>query len=111
MHPLIENNLDAIRALCRGYGVEKLEVFGSIMTDDFRDDSDVDFIAHYPKGYDFGPWGSRFLELEKQLGEVLERDVDVLTASVLTRKNVYFQREVNASRKVIFDVSHAAVTA
>ena len=103
MHPLIEDNLDAIRAMCREYGIEKLEVFGSIMTNDFRDDSDVDFIAHYPKGYDFGPWGSRLFDLEKSLAALLYRDVDVVMTSAL--RNTWFRRTADETRMEIFDAS------
>jgi uncharacterized protein with HEPN domain len=35
MHPLIENNREAIARLCRLHGVRSLEAFGSILRDDF----------------------------------------------------------------------------
>jgi predicted nucleotidyltransferase len=44
MHPLIENNREAIARLCRLHGVRSLEAFGSILRDDFdagRSDVDV----------------------------------------------------------------------
>lgn len=103
MHPLIENNLEVIRAICREFGLEKLEVFGSIMTDDFRDDSDVDFIAHLPEEFDFGPWGSRFFEIEERLSSILGRDVDVVTPSVF--RNPWLNREATKTRVEIFDAS------
>ena len=54
MNPLIEQHLDAIRALCREYGVARLEVFGSAATGAFDPDrSAVDFIVEYPA--DYGP--------------------------------------------------------
>ncbi|WP_356806612.1 nucleotidyltransferase domain-containing protein, partial [Paramuribaculum intestinale] len=40
---LIELNMDKIIALCKKYKVEKLWVFGSILTPRFNDQSDVDF--------------------------------------------------------------------
>ena len=49
MNPLVEQHLEAIRALCREYGVARLEVFGSAATEEFDPDrSDVDFIVEYP---------------------------------------------------------------
>lgn len=109
MHPLIEDNLDAIRVLCREYGIEKLEVFGSIMTGEFRDDSDVDFIVHLPDGFDYGSWGARFFSIEERLAEILGRDVDVVTPSVL--RNRWFNREATKTRKEIYgaaDISEVA---
>ncbi len=46
MHRLIETNRDAIETLCRLHGVRSLEVFGSILRDDFDDGrSDVDVLV------------------------------------------------------------------
>lgn len=49
MHPIIEQNLTAIRALAREYGVARLEVFDSVCTPEFDPErSDVDFLVEYP---------------------------------------------------------------
>ena len=40
---LIELNLEKICELCRKYKVKTLSVFGSILTDRFNDESDIDF--------------------------------------------------------------------
>ncbi|HEU5432704.1 MAG TPA: nucleotidyltransferase domain-containing protein [Thermomicrobiales bacterium] len=61
MHPIIEQNLAAIRALAREYGVTRLEAFGSVCTPEFDPQrSDVDFLVEYPDGYEFGPWSKRY---------------------------------------------------
>lgn len=100
MHPLIEDNLDAIRALCREYGIEKLEVFGSIMTGDFRADSDVDFIVHLPEEFDFGPWASRYQEFANRLCLILGRNVDVVMASAVRKPR--FIDAIAASRTLLY---------
>lgn len=101
MHPLIEGHLDAIRALCREFGVSRLELSGSAAIDAFDPDrSDVDFIVHYPDGYDVGPWARRHFELQERLSAGLGRPVDLVMASAmrkprfieaadLTRQDVY----------------------
>lgn len=61
MIALITDNQPALAALCREFGIRKLEVFGSAVTDAFEPDrSDVDFFVAYPPDYDFGPWLARF---------------------------------------------------
>jgi len=48
MHPLIENNREAIGRLCRLHGVRSLEAFGSILRDDFdAGRSDVDVLVEF----------------------------------------------------------------
>ncbi len=79
MNPLIDQHLDAIRALAREYGVARLELFGSAATDAFdATRSDIDFLVTYPPGYDYGPWLSRLQALEAALATLLDRDVDLV---------------------------------
>lgn len=101
VHPLIEEHLDAIRALCREYGVAKLELFGSAATDAFDPErSDVDFIVHYPDGYDVGPWARRHFELQERLGELLGRPVDLVMASAMRKPR--FIEAVNQTRRDLY---------
>ncbi len=110
MISLITDNEAAIAALCREYGVWKLEVFGSVVTDAFDPErSDVDFIVFYPSGYDFGPWLGRFQELEEALADVLGRRVNLVMNSAL--KNRWFAREAARTRTVIYDASQIAEVA
>jgi predicted nucleotidyltransferase len=110
MIPLIEEHRAAIQALCRQYGVARLEVFGSAATDAFDPArSDVDFLVEYPPGYDFGPWLTRLQELEKALSNLLGTKVDLVMTSAL--KNKWFRREANKTRQVVFDASKVAEVA
>ena len=48
VHPLIEDNREAIARLCRLHGVHRLEAFGSILRDDFdAGHSDVDVLIEF----------------------------------------------------------------
>ena len=96
--------------LAREYGVARLEVFGSICTPDFDSEcSDVDFLVEYPPDYDFGPWLARLQDLERALGQLLGRDVDLVMSSAL--RNKWFRREADKTRTVIYDASEVAEVA
>src|SRR5918994_5427525 len=61
---VIAEHLEAIRALCREFGVARLEVFGSVCTPHFDPErSDVDFLIEYPADYYFGLWLTRYFAL------------------------------------------------
>ena len=110
MVPAVEQHLEAIRALCREYGVARLEVFGSACTPEFDPErSDVDFLVDYPEGYDYGPWLGRLQELEAALSRLLSRNVDLVTASAL--RNRWFRREAAKTRMVIYDAAKVAEVA
>ncbi|MDP9355117.1 MAG: nucleotidyltransferase domain-containing protein [Chloroflexota bacterium] len=101
MNPLIESNLDAIRALCREYGVAQLEIFGSATTDRFDPDrSDIDFIIEYPPDYDFGHWLTRYFELKERLETLLGRPVDLVMAGAM--RNPRFIQSANESRQILY---------
>ena len=110
MLAVIEDRLDAIRALCREYGVARLEVFGSVTGDGFEPGrSDVDFLVTYPDGYDFGPWMGRVQDLEAALAEAVGSNVDLVMSSAL--RNRWFRREADKTRVVIYDASEDAKVA
>ncbi|MBU0763422.1 MAG: nucleotidyltransferase domain-containing protein [Bacteroidetes bacterium] len=44
---LITNNLDQIIALCKKHRVKSLYIFGSILSERFNDQSDIDFVVDF----------------------------------------------------------------
>ncbi len=97
----IEHNLDAIHALCRQYGVARLEVFGSAAVGDSDPArSDIDFLIDYSPETDFGPWLTRHFEFKERLEALLGRPVDLVMVGGL--RNPYFIRSVEASRMLLY---------
>lgn len=107
MHPIIDNHVSEIIALCRRFGVERLEVFGSVATSDFDPvRSDIDFLVTYPEGYDYGPWLGRVQELEAALAKELGWDVDLVMSHALEKPR--FAAEAAKTRVVIYDAGAVA---
>ncbi|MGN6486102.1 MAG: nucleotidyltransferase family protein [Thermomicrobiales bacterium] len=99
--PMIREHMDEIVALARTYEVERLEVFGSVMTDRFDPErSDIDVLVTYPGGYEFGPFLARFQHLERDLGLVIGRDVDLVMDSPSLRER--FRRSSAQTRTVLY---------
>jgi predicted nucleotidyltransferase len=90
--------LQEIGEICRDLGVKELAVFGSILREDFRPDSDVDFLVLFEND-DYGPWMSRLTQLAESLSRLLGRKVDVVPRNSL--KSV-LRDEVLASAEVIY---------
>lgn len=99
---LVASKRAEIAALCREYGVVRLEVFGSVMTDEFDPDrSDVDFIAYFEPDADLGPWGAGPDGLEEKLGELVGREADVVLPNAL--RDPFFRHLANMTRSVLLD--------
>lgn len=73
----VEVPLQDLAALCRKYNVEELAVFGSALREDFRSDSDVDFLVRFGDD-DAGPWLANLTGLQQDMAELLQRPVDVV---------------------------------
>lgn len=101
---VIEKKKDAIRELARSFGVERLEVFGSVMTDLYDPFvSDIDFLVTYPPDYDFGPFLGRYQDLQEELRYLTGSPVDlVMNSSALSER---FRREAAKTQKVIYDAA------
>lgn len=101
MIPLVEQHLDAIRALCWEFDVIRLEVFGSAATGDFDPDrSDADVLFEYAPGTDLGPWMKRYFDLQERLQTLLGRPVDLVMTGAL--RHPYFIRAVNESKRLLY---------
>ena len=77
---------------CRRNHMRKLSLFGSVLTDRFNPDSDVDFLVEFEPGHVPGLLGIAGMEIE--LSELLGRKADLRTAEDLSR---YFRDEVLAT--------------
>lgn len=84
-----------IREFCRKNGIQKLFFFGSVLTDRFKPDSDVDVLVEFEQGKGPGFLGLSRMELE--LEDMLHRKVDLRTPQELSR---YFRDEVLATAQV-----------
>jgi hypothetical protein len=69
--------------------VARLALFGSILRDDFRPDSDVDVLVEFLPGRVPGLLG--MAAMERELSELVGRKVDMRTAAELSR---YFRADV-----------------
>ncbi len=98
----IEDNRDAIVALCRQYGVQRLAVFGSAVKGTFDPaTSDLDFVVDF---LDYGPGVSlRFTGFAHDMEFLFRRSVDLVFDAKLT--NPYFRRAVDSSRELVYDAS------
>jgi uncharacterized protein len=106
--PLIDHQQEIV-ALCRAYGIERLEVFGSAADGRFdAQRSDFDFIvrlAQQPQE----SLASRYLGFIDALEALLGRHVDVLADGPIA--NPYLRHAVDASRRVLHDQSAAEASA
>ncbi len=96
---LIENNLQRITALCRKHQVNRLFVFGSILTPRFNDHSDVDLMVDFNKTA-IADYFTNFFDFKYSLQEILGREVDLLEEQAV--HNPYLKKNIEASKALIY---------
>lgn len=90
---------DAIARACRRYGVERLRVFGSIVTDRFDPaTSDVDFLVDFQSDRD--NLFHDYFDLKVELEQIVGRDVDLVMADAL--KNPYVAKRAFEAAEDVF---------
>jgi predicted nucleotidyltransferase len=93
--------MDRIEAFCRRHNVIEFAVFGSVLRDDFRPDSDIDVLVTFdPRAK---PSLLTFAGMENELEEILGRSVDLSERCGLEQcLNPYIRRAVLDSLRVIY---------
>jgi hypothetical protein len=89
-----------IAEFCRRNHIRRLALFGSVLRDNFRPDSDVDVLVEFEPGARVGLL--RLAGMEIELGEILGRKVDLNTPGFLSD---YFRDQVLAEAEVQYDAA------
>ena len=98
-HHGIKFSKDLIAEFCRHHGIRRLALFGSILRDDFRPESDVDVLVEFKPG---AKVGLRFFAIERELSNILGRKVDLNTPGFLGK---YYREEVLSEAEVQYDTA------
>jgi len=89
--------LNELAALCQRYHVRELALFGSVLRDDFRDDSDVDVLVEFEPEAPIGLLD--YIALQEELAVLLQRNVDLVSKRGLKR---VIRDRVLASSRVVY---------
>ena len=100
LHQSFKPYIPQIIELFKKHKIVNACVFGSVLTNNFNTDSDVDFLVNIEEGLDPVEAGGHLWDLYDSLKELLNRDVDVLTERSL--KNPYFIQELNNTKLPIY---------
>ena len=98
---LIELNLQRIIELCRKHRVKTLAVFGSILTDRFNDQSDVDLLVNFDTT-DHEKWDyvTNYFDFREALEQLFSRKVDLIEDG--NNLNPIFKALVDKRKHVIY---------
>jgi predicted nucleotidyltransferase len=99
---MVSRNIDIprneIEAFCRKWKIKELSLFGSVLRDDFRPDSDIDVLVSFEPD---APWDLfHLVDMRDELMALFGRDVDLVEKEGL--RNPFRCRTILETREVIY---------
>lgn len=99
MPVLIHHKTKELQKLCEAFQVKELYLFGSAVSGDFTDDSDLDFIVDFNRGGYDGAF-DQFMDFKQQLEKLYGCQVDLYHQKKF--RNPIFQQEVDSTKELIY---------
>ncbi|MCA1992226.1 MAG: nucleotidyltransferase family protein [Coleofasciculus sp. S288] len=97
----IEISEDQITDFCQRWNIIELALFGSVLRDDFRPDSDIDLLVNLaPDSH----WTlSKMIRMQEELEALFGRKVDLVSKQTIETSRNYLRRKaILSSAKVIY---------
>lgn len=95
----IDQYTNEIQKLCARHKVRRLYAFGSVLTDRFEKDSDIDLIVDF-EPLDVSQYADNYFDFKFALEDTLHHPVDLLEEKAI--KNPYFLKTVENQRRLIY---------
>lgn len=96
---LIESHTKDILNLCKSHKVKSLYAFGSVLTDKFNPESDIDLIVDFQQ-LDVLDYGDNYYDLKFSLENIFKRNVDLLEEKAI--KNPFFRKTIDQKKQLIY---------
>ena len=93
----IDFDEESLARFCRRSGIRRLSFFGSVLSEDFGPESDIDVLVEFAPDAGIGLF--EFVDLQRELGDLLGRDVDLHTPASLSH---FFREGVVDSAEVAY---------
>lgn len=103
MIPKIKIDRKRIAEFCARWKVREFALFGSVLREDFRPDSDVDVMVTFDPSVEQGLF--EFVKMQKELSQLLGREVDLVSRRGVESSANHLRRSAILSS---VEVLHAA---
>ena len=89
---------DALGAFCRRRKIRRLALFGSVLREDFRPDSDVDVLVDLLPNHGLSMYD--WVDMIDELKEIFGRDVDLVDKTAI--RNPFRRHAILSSYEVVY---------
>lgn len=97
----IINNIDSLIYFCKNLNIKSMYLFGSSVSENFNENSDLDFLINFDENLSIEKYTENYFELHDKLKELFGREIDLLTEKSLS--NPYFIESINQNKYLIYE--------
>ncbi len=97
---MIEKNIDHIKELCNKHNVQKLYVFGSVLSDRFNKSSDIDMLIQFGQ-VDLRHYFDNYMDFKEKLEKLLNLPVDLVENQAI--RNPVFRKIIDRDKKLVYE--------
>jgi len=98
IYPQIEVPMDKIKDFCRKWKIKEFALFGSVLREDFRPDSDIDVLVSFEEKVSWSLYD--VVEMKDELKVIFGRDVDIVEKGAV--RNPFRRRSIMTNREVLY---------
>jgi predicted nucleotidyltransferase len=95
----LNKHIKQIKELCAQHQVRSLFAFGSVLTDKFNADSDIDLIVDIDSN-DPLDYSDHYFALKYQLENILKKPIDLLEEKAL--KNPFVKKQIDNTKMLVY---------
>ncbi len=97
---IIEQNTDKLIELCINHRVGQLYIFGSALTSQFNESSDIDLLVQF-NPVNLLEYFDNYMDFKEQLEILFGRPVDLIENQAV--KNPIFRKVIDRQKKLIYE--------
>ncbi len=92
---------EQLRKICEKYLVKELAVFGSVLDENFNDDSDIDLLYTFQDNAEHSLFSK--VRIKEEFEKLFGRPVDLISRNAIEKsRNIYKKRAILEHSKVIY---------
>jgi len=100
MNRIIADKIPQLVALCKKYRVVTMYIFGSVATETFNENSDVDFLISFSSDVGLEEYADNYFDLLFEMEDIFDRKVDLVTEKTLS--NPYLIHTIEQTKQLIY---------
>jgi predicted nucleotidyltransferase len=97
---LIDTYKSQIIELCDNHKVKELYLFGSVLTDQFTETSDIDMLIQFNQ-FELSEYFDNYMDLKEKLEKMLNRQVDLVENQAI--RNPIFRKILDREKRLLYE--------